>query len=89
MKILLATDFSDPSRAAVESAEQSPWPIGAQIRIIHVIDLSLFVPEFTTLDEMKPFAAKALEVTTAEVPRAGLCVTTDVMVADSRLLQGI
>jgi hypothetical protein len=58
MKILLATDFSEPSRAALESTRESPWPIGTQIRIVHAIDLSPFIPELVALDEMKALQQK-------------------------------
>jgi len=38
MKILLAVDGSDCSRAAVEEVARRPWPDGTQIRILSVIE---------------------------------------------------
>src|ERR1019366_657706 len=39
MKILIGTDGSDCSMAAVRSVAQRPWPPGSQIRVISVVPL--------------------------------------------------
>jgi len=41
MKILLAVDGSDCSKAAVEEFAYRPWPAGSKLRIVTVIDLPL------------------------------------------------
>jgi nucleotide-binding universal stress UspA family protein len=43
MKILLATDGSECSMAAVRSVAGRPWPSGSQIRLISVIPIILAV----------------------------------------------
>ncbi|MCI0391431.1 MAG: universal stress protein [Acidobacteria bacterium] len=39
MKILLATDGSDCSKAAVNSVAERPWPEGSEVKIISAIDI--------------------------------------------------
>lgn len=39
MKILLAVDGSDCSKAAVEEFARRPWPAGSKLRIVTVIDM--------------------------------------------------
>jgi nucleotide-binding universal stress UspA family protein len=41
MKILLAVDGSDCSKAAVEEFARRPWPAGSKLRIVTVVDLPL------------------------------------------------
>ena len=41
MRILLAVDGSDCSKAAVEEFARRPWPAGSKLRIVTVIDLPL------------------------------------------------
>jgi len=43
MKILLATDGSDYSKAAVKAVADRPWPEGSEVRIVSVMELP-FVP---------------------------------------------
>ena len=38
MKILLATDGSEHSQAAVDEIAQRPFPAGSQVRIISVVE---------------------------------------------------
>jgi nucleotide-binding universal stress UspA family protein len=40
MKILLATDGSDYSKAAVNSVAERPWPQGSEVKIISAIEIS-------------------------------------------------
>jgi nucleotide-binding universal stress UspA family protein len=40
MKILLATDGSDCSKAAVDAVAERPWPEGSEVKVISVIELS-------------------------------------------------
>lgn len=44
MKILLAVDGSDCSKAAVEELACRPWPAGSKLRIVTVIDLPPIPP---------------------------------------------
>src|SRR5215813_2678363 len=39
MKILLATDGSDCSKAAVNSVAERPWPRGSEVKIVSVIEI--------------------------------------------------
>ncbi len=39
MKILLATDGSDYSKAAVNSVAERPWPEGSEVKIISVMEI--------------------------------------------------
>jgi nucleotide-binding universal stress UspA family protein len=39
MRILLAVDGSDCSKAAVEEFARRPWPAGSKLRVVTVIDL--------------------------------------------------
>ena len=39
MKILLATDGSDYSKAAVNSVAERPWPKGSEVKIISAIEI--------------------------------------------------
>jgi nucleotide-binding universal stress UspA family protein len=39
MKILLATDGSDCSKAAVNSVAERPWPKGSEVKIISAIEI--------------------------------------------------
>src|SRR5262245_40784325 len=39
MKILLATDGSDCSKAAVDAVAERPWPKGSEVKVICAIDL--------------------------------------------------
>lgn len=41
MRILLAVDGSDCSKAAVEEFASRPWPAGSKLRVVTVIDLPL------------------------------------------------
>jgi nucleotide-binding universal stress UspA family protein len=43
MKILLATDGSDCSKAAVNSVAERPWPEGSEVKIISAIEIP-YVP---------------------------------------------
>jgi nucleotide-binding universal stress UspA family protein len=39
MKILLATDGSDCSKAAVNSVAERPWPEGSEVRIVSAMEI--------------------------------------------------
>jgi nucleotide-binding universal stress UspA family protein len=39
MKILLATDGSDYSKAAVNSVAERPWPEGSEVKIVSVMEI--------------------------------------------------
>src|SRR5215468_7382672 len=39
MKILLATDGSDYSKAAVNSVAERPWPRGSEVKIISAMEI--------------------------------------------------
>jgi nucleotide-binding universal stress UspA family protein len=39
MKILLATDGSDYSKAAVNSVAERPWPVGSEVKIVSATEI--------------------------------------------------
>jgi nucleotide-binding universal stress UspA family protein len=39
MKILLATDGSDCSKAAVDAVAERPWPKGSEVKVIYAIEI--------------------------------------------------
>jgi hypothetical protein len=39
MKILLATDGSDCSKAAVNSVAERPWPEGSEVKIVSAMEI--------------------------------------------------
>jgi nucleotide-binding universal stress UspA family protein len=47
MKILLATDGSDCSKAAVNSVAERPWPEGSEVRIVSAMEIP-FAPTTET-----------------------------------------
>lgn len=47
MKILLAVDGSDCSRAAVDEVARRPWPAGSRVKILSVVELP-FLPTTET-----------------------------------------
>jgi nucleotide-binding universal stress UspA family protein len=47
MKILLAVDNSDCSKAAVQAVAERPWPAGSQIKILSVVE-PVYVPTTDT-----------------------------------------
>jgi nucleotide-binding universal stress UspA family protein len=52
MKILLATDGSDCSKAAVEAIAERPWPEGSVVKIISAIELPfVYTPETWALPD--------------------------------------
>jgi nucleotide-binding universal stress UspA family protein len=88
-KILVATDGSEFSAAAVRKVAQEPWPKGAEIKIISVPEFTLWLGEYPyfqraqteELNESAMDAAKAAVALGKDIlSRAGLTVTSDVPV---------
>jgi hypothetical protein len=71
MKILVATDGSEYSMAALRSVAERPWPVGSEARIISV---SEFLPlkEFSYLNarEVSDLGAASEEKPRSAQPRA-------------------
>ena len=66
MKVLIATDGSDFSQAAVRSVAERPWPAGTSVRAVSVAELSLHlfeVPYFNrqTMEELRGEAMQRAE----------------------------
>ncbi len=87
LKILVATDGSEFSKAAVKAVASEPWPKDTQIKVISVPEFALWLGEYpyfqrvqveelnqSALDAAKAAVEQAKEI----LSRAGLTVTTDV-----------
>jgi nucleotide-binding universal stress UspA family protein len=62
MKILLALDGSDCSKAAAEEVARRPWPAGSKIRIITVIEpLQIPMTPGLDIDDYRADLTRALE----------------------------
>jgi nucleotide-binding universal stress UspA family protein len=88
-RILVATDGSEFSTAAVKAVANQPWPKDTEIRIISVPEFTLWLGEYPyfqraqveELNQSALDAAKAAVALGKEIlSRAGLTVTTDVPV---------
>lgn len=88
-RILVATDGSEFSTAAVKTVASEPWPKDTEIKIVSVPEFALWLGEYpysqrvpveelnqSALDAAKAAVALAKEI----LSRAGLTVTTDVPV---------
>jgi nucleotide-binding universal stress UspA family protein len=80
MKILLATDGSDCSKAAVNSVAERPWPEGSEVKIVSTIDIpnvptseAWVLPDsyYTELDGVAKALAEAAVKDAAERIKAG------------------
>lgn len=88
-KILLATDGSEFSNAAVKAIAGEPWPKGTQIRVISVPEFAVWLGEYpyfqskqvAELNESAVGTASASVVLAKDIlSKTGLSVTTDVPV---------
>jgi nucleotide-binding universal stress UspA family protein len=63
LKILLATDGSDCSKAAARSVAERPWPAGTAFRILTVIEPSapLLLPPYFSHEMMEEMRAKDMQ----------------------------
>jgi nucleotide-binding universal stress UspA family protein len=74
MKILVATDGSEYSIAAVRSVAERPWPAGSEVRIVGV-------PEFLPLKEFSYVNAREVgDLETASEEEAAICAAKGVEV---------
>ncbi len=88
-RILVATDGSEFSTAALKSVAARPWPKDAELKIISVPEFALWLGEFPyfQLEQVEELNRSALDAAKAAVAqgkeillRAGLAVTTNVPV---------
>jgi nucleotide-binding universal stress UspA family protein len=96
MKILVATDGSSPSAAAVEAVANRPWPPDTEVEVLTVIHAALpfildpaYVLAFIHIDELEKARKKAPEIAEGAASRlrqAGLAVTTQVLEGPSKRL---
>lgn len=92
MKILVATDGSPSSAAAVEAVATRPWPEGTEVEVLTVIHTAvpfvldpMYVVAFVHIDQLEKARKHAPEVVgsaAARLNRPGLAVTT-------RILEGV
>jgi nucleotide-binding universal stress UspA family protein len=94
MKILVATDNSDCSRAAVRSVSERPWPAGSEVKVLSAIDTTppTIEPWYGALDlitRMEADRAKLARDGVSEANQllssAGLAVTPVVIESNPRL----
>jgi nucleotide-binding universal stress UspA family protein len=88
-RILLATDGSEFSTAAVKSVAERPWPSDTEVKVISVPELTLWLGEFpyfqlAQVEELNhsgiDAARAAVALAKETLRRAGLQVSTDVPV---------
>jgi len=89
MKILVATDGSPSSGAAVAAVAARPWPEGTEIEVLTVIHTAVpFIldPTYTIafihmdqLEKGRKHAPELVEGAAARIRRPGLAVTTQVL----------
>lgn len=84
MKVLLATDFSEASRKAVETIKAVPWHSDTTIRILHVLDSSPLPPGLAIIEDVKRAATKALSDLAAQLRRLELKVETEIVVDSAK-----
>lgn len=102
MKVLLTTDGSECSTAAVQSIAQRPWPSGTEVRILSVVELALtpmqaaFEPPFADAETMASLRETAMKhaqdaIAAAEqvLTTAGLATAEDISVLVDPLKQVI
>ena len=68
MKILLATDGSDYSKAAVNAVAERPWPEGSEVKIISAMEIS-YAPATETWVLPDGYNGSAREVILDEAER--------------------
>jgi nucleotide-binding universal stress UspA family protein len=88
-RILVATDGSEFSAAALKSIAGRPWPEGTEVKIISVPEFALWLGDFPNfrLEQVEELNKSALDAARAAVAlgkemlsRAGLRVSTDIPV---------
>jgi len=88
-RILVATDGSEFSAAALKSVAERPWPAGTEVKVISVPEFALWLGDypFFRLEQVQELNESALEAAKAAVAlgrdalsRAGLKVTSNVPV---------
>jgi nucleotide-binding universal stress UspA family protein len=88
-RILVATDGSEFSVAALRSIAERPWPVGTEVKVISVPEFALWLGDFPyfrleQVEELNKTALDAASAATAQareiLSRAGLKVTTNVPV---------
>jgi len=88
-RILVATDGSEFSTAAVKSVAERPWPTSTEVKVISVPEFALWLGEFPyyQLSQVEELNQSALDAARAAVAqgkealrRSGLEVSTDVPV---------
>ncbi|MBI3759993.1 MAG: universal stress protein [Deltaproteobacteria bacterium] len=96
MKILLATDGSPSSEAAVQSVATRPWPAGSEAKLISVVEIhiapapgSWFVPDshyLKLLHDLQEHAREAIEKAETQFKGAqtSLALTSEVIVGNTR-----
>ena len=88
-RILVATDGSEFSAAAVKSVAERPWPTGTEVKVISVPEFALWLGEFphfqlAQVEELNHSALDAARAAVAQgkeiLRRSGMEVSTDVPV---------
>ncbi|MBI1763471.1 MAG: universal stress protein [Acidobacteria bacterium] len=94
MKILLATDGSKSSEAAVQNIAARPWPAGSAVKILAVVEMHLtptpgswLVPDshyLKLLHELQERARVAIEQAEAVLQATPLQVSSDIVIGNAK-----
>jgi nucleotide-binding universal stress UspA family protein len=81
MKLILATDFSTGSDAAIANMKSRLWPPGTSCEAIHVLEVS---PDDSKARELELKAQERLKAAALEISTAGVSATPVVLRGDAR-----
>ncbi len=94
MKILLATDGSQCSEAALQSVAARPWPQGSEVKVLSVVELHLaptpgswLVPDshyLKLLHESQERARVAVERAETSLKATALQVSSDIIIGNAK-----
>jgi nucleotide-binding universal stress UspA family protein len=94
MKLLIAIDGSDFSKAALQSVVSRPWPPDTEVKVLHVVEppsllmgreMGGYDPEFEMVWKALRETAKALVAKAAEqLPAAKFKVSTELVEGDPK-----
>jgi nucleotide-binding universal stress UspA family protein len=83
MKLLVTTDFSQPS-SMIEAVKSRPWSADTELRVLHVIDPARFETNSELLETARQGADSAAQSLARDLERAGLKTQAEVLVGHPR-----
>lgn len=85
MRILIAVDFSEASRVAIEAAKGRPWPANSTACLLNVVDMAPFEPRSELLEAARQGAEALIKPIAADISRAGLPTQGEVFAGHPRV----